>query len=864
VERQEIDDPHALCCEDAPGRSSRERGRRACAVLVVLLLGLLATTAAGQSLQQTLSAVADAGKSQQGATEAATGPMAPEPIPLAQVATESEALQPWLRQAEARLEPDLEIQSIEERLSGARDRLLVRVSEARLRLSQRTSIESLGEMKREWTGRAERIVRIRAQLTRRTKGLEALLAETEHRQARWEATLEVAPQSGAPADLVDSISGYESSLAALAARIRARRGVLLSLLDQVLRSESAVESLIAEIGQASADARGRLLDRDRLPVWSAAGDPAGSWRAIPASLKEELGSDWVALRDYFVEESTSPIGPLLVFVAALSLALAVRSHVQQRLAAGQKLEGTVEVFGRPIAVALLAACLTALYVFANAPALALNVLGLLSLIPLVRLLLPIISKSLHPALFAVAGCYVLDRVRPLFDQVVVVERGLLLLESVLVLSVAVALLRSSRWREILASASYGALARRGIQAVAVFLAIALVANIAGYMAFAQLLVEGILRTVVLGIIAYAIDRVITTALLIALSTSWARRSGIVRAAAPRIVELGDRGIRIVLAVLATLLVLRAFMIEETIITPLEALVFTPIEIGTLSISLSDLLVFGLTVASSVYLSRFVRFALKEEVFSRVHLHRGIPNAISATAGYVVLLGGFFIALMAAGIDLSRFTVLAGAFGVGIGFGLQNVVNNFVSGLILIYERPVQAGDTIQIGEVLGTINRIGIRSSTVRTFEGAEVIVPNANLISEQVVNWTLSDRERRIQIPVGVAYGSDHERVIEVLRAAMHDAPDVLASPEPEVLFHGLGDSSLDFECRFWTVQMWFLRVRSDVLGRIYTGLAEAGIEIPFPQRDLHLRSLDADAARSLPAAASRPSPDESDPSRT
>jgi small-conductance mechanosensitive channel len=300
--------------------------------------------------------------------------------------------------------------------------------------------------------------------------------------------------------------------------------------------------------------------------------------------------------------------------------------------------------------------------------------------------------------------------------------------------------------------------------------------------------------------------------------------------------------------------LRGFLIDQVVLSALSSVIFTPLEIGTLSIALSDLLVFGLTVIASLWLSRFVRFALKEEVFSRVHLQRGIPNAITSTAGYVVLLGGFFIALSAAGIDLSRFTILAGAFGVGIGFGLQNVVNNFVSGLILIYERPVQAGDIVQIGDVMGAINRIGIRSSTIRTFEGAEVIVPNANLISEEVVNWTLSDKERRLKIPVGVAYGSDHVRVIEVILAALHEVPHVLPVPAPEVLFRGLGDSSLDFEVRIWTAEIFYLRVESDVLGRIYSALAQAGIEIPFPQRDLHLRSIDADAARSLSGTQAGP----------
>jgi len=190
-----------------------------------------------------------------------------------------------------------------------------------------------------------------------------------------------------------------------------------------------------------------------------------------------------------------------------------------------------------------------------------------------------------------------------------------------------------------------------------------------------------------------------------------------------------------------------------------------------------------------------------------------------------------------GIDLNRFTILAGAFGVGVGFGMQNVINNFVSGLILLFERPVQVGDTVQIGDLLGDIRRIGIRSSTIRTWEGAEVIVPNGNLTSDLVTNWTLSDRMRRIDLPVGVAYGSDPGKVLELLSAVAKQQPRIVTEPPPTVLFLGFGDSSLDFQLRVWTdhFEEW-MSIRSDLAVAVHSALRAAGITIPFPQRDVHL----------------------------
>jgi len=193
-----------------------------------------------------------------------------------------------------------------------------------------------------------------------------------------------------------------------------------------------------------------------------------------------------------------------------------------------------------------------------------------------------------------------------------------------------------------------------------------------------------------------------------------------------------------------------------------------------------------------------------------------------------------------GFDANRFTLLAGAFGVGIGFGLQSIVNNFISGIILLTEQPVQVGDTIEMGEIFGEVQRIGIRSSTVRSFQGAEVIVPNADLISEQVTNWTLSDRKRRVEISVGIAYGSDPDLVLGILSEVALGQDGILPDPEPYALFCGFGESSLDFEVRAWTDEFDnFLRVKSALCAKIVGAIQAAGLEIPFPQRDLHLRSV-------------------------
>jgi potassium efflux system protein len=204
--------------------------------------------------------------------------------------------------------------------------------------------------------------------------------------------------------------------------------------------------------------------------------------------------------------------------------------------------------------------------------------------------------------------------------------------------------------------------------------------------------------------------------------------------------------------------------------------------------------------------------------------------------------GFLLAVTASGFPLDKITIIISAFGIGIGFGLQNIVNNLVSGLILAFEKPVQIGDIIEVDGRSGTIMEIGIRSSKIATSDGAEVIIPNGDLISQHVINWTLSNDNRRIELIIGVAYGSDIQKVKGILTEQLANRTDIMDNPPPLVFLHNLNENSVDFRLLFWAadINTW-LSLKSNVLTDIYNIFAKEGIEIPFPQRDLHLRLTEA-----------------------
>ena len=214
------------------------------------------------------------------------------------------------------------------------------------------------------------------------------------------------------------------------------------------------------------------------------------------------------------------------------------------------------------------------------------------------------------------------------------------------------------------------------------------------------------------------------------------------------------------------------------------------------------------------------------------------KASTTLAGYFFLLIGLMIVLQTAGIDLTTLNVLAGAVGVGIGLGLQEVANNFISGLIILFERPIKAGDRVQVGEIHGQVTDIRARSTTILTNENIAIIVPNSKFITENVINWTHNDPKIRFHVSVGVAYGSDPRLVERALIEAAHSVSAVLDEPPPGVWFKEFGDSSLQFELRAWTATLLHRKGRfvSELNFAIHDKLREHGIAIPFPQRDLHV----------------------------
>lgn len=370
------------------------------------------------------------------------------------------------------------------------------------------------------------------------------------------------------------------------------------------------------------------------------------------------------------------------------------------------------------------------------------------------------------------------------------------------------------------------------------LAAAILANLAGAVLLSGELISSLLFITVAMIGLVAVNGILQELLAAFVNGPGRRWSRAIHRYPQLVIGRAEKTIGIALTVLFILYLPRMAPVLRPVWGRIAELLRTPFPLGTLDLSILDVLIFMFGVGLALAVSRLVRFLLEEDVFSRLPVAPGTASAASRLIYYALMLGGLMFAFAAAGMELGQLTLVVGALSLGIGFGLQNFVNNFVSGIVIAFERPFREGDEISVGSITGRIRTIGLRASRLRTADGAELIVPNGNLISGEVSNLTLSDRARRSEIRIGAGYGSDPRQVEQILLGIACSMDKVSKAPVPTVVFDGFGESSLDFTLRFWTPNAADRQnVANEVRFRIVSAFAEAGIVMPLPRREIYIR---------------------------
>jgi small-conductance mechanosensitive channel len=573
-------------------------------------------------------------------------------------------------------------------------------------------------------------------------------------------------------------------------------------------------------------------------------------------LAREVG----ATLSYAVSEPVRTGSHLVLAAALIAIGLAVTRRLPPSPAGQGRRPLAVEIVVRyPVDAALLMAIfVTPLLHPARPPALDL-LMSLGALVPILRIARLLQPEWQRPVRW-IAALFVTERLLAFAPQAAIYARVALLLVALAASAGFIAAFRGGGWQRRLQSVGAGwrVVTVAGAAVAAVLFAVSAVANVVGNVSLAKLLTGATLASMFAVAASAALVAVVSGAFRALLEIPAARGLRVVRDHQELLVRRTSTLLRLAGIALWIAWTMRAFHATQSFREVALGILGWRIKVGGLDLAMGDVVAFAVTLWIAVWLSRALRFVLDDAVFPFLDVQRGSAAAISVTASYAVIGIGFGAAVLAAGVEMTRFAVLAGTLGVGIGFGLQNVVNNFVSGLILLYEQPVQVGDVIELADLSGEVRRIGVRSSTVRTFQGADVIVPNSTFISAQVVNWTRSDRWRRVDIQLGVAYGSEPAKVMALLLEIGKSCPAVAATPAPTAFFTGLGDSALKFELRVWTSVDDWVATASTLRASIHEVLPRAGIVLAFPQLDLWVRSVPPGSSVTplVPGVAQLPSP--------
>jgi small-conductance mechanosensitive channel len=816
--------------------------------LAILSLLSLALPAAAQN------AAAPKPEAATPAVDTAAAP--PTAIPLSEIPTRAEAVGARLDEIRQVLLRDRAVSQIRSAFAQTQDTI-----KALLQLEERPGQErptkrSLTDTHNEWARRMGQVRTWQKTVSDRTTVLSGLQVELARRETSWRLTRMEAQTANASRDVIRLVEGVLASTVAVGDSVTGMLDEAIRLQTQITRTLGTLQQADDQVNEQLASLRRNLLRIDSPPLWKAQGR-AGSGEGLSASLRAGISRTQGELR-YFLEAYRLRIylhlgSTLAILFAVFWFRGKLEPHTTEQPAYSAR-----RVLDHPGAGSALIIALAALLLYPRAP-LSVYDLALLATVPAVLRLLP---SVLPPYLIrpAVVGSllFAVQRLGTLLLTGSAYQRP-----GNLVMSIAAAigllwLLRKGGALEAVGAHAYGGALRVAARLSAAALLIAAVSNIVGNVSLATFLAGGVLASGYLLLVILTAVRVADGVLIVSTRSQAAGVSRYVTQRKDRLVQGGLRLINLAAAGGWIVLTLWLFDLWDPAVGMVGRLLAASLSFGELNVSLGAALVFLTTIWASVLVSRGLSGLLEVDVLSRLDMPRGLPGVIGRLTRYTLIALGFLFALAAVGVELTQLTIIGGALGVGIGFGLQNIVSNFVSGLILAFERPIREGDQIQLDTLTGEVRRIGFRATVVRTFEGAEVIVPNASLISKDVVNWTLSDQQRRITVPVGVAYGTDPARVMSLLLEVPRQFPALLKVPEPLALFIGFGESAMNFELRFWTIDADRIMVtRSEVTTAVSNTLRAAGIEIPFPQRDVHLRGMDApspDQLRQAPSPGKEP----------
>lgn len=681
------------------------------------------------------------------------------------------------------------------------------------------------------------------------KGLDAeiesyseILLQLKDYSKLWSETLVEATKEQAPPALVQSIIDIVTKIESIRMKVKLHFNEMLDARTTITNTSLQIKKLLEDLSEAKQNRSRQLFEKNDI------GYVQQFWRS-QFHFGEYLANIAISYKENFkeflnyIEVHSKQLPYFFFFVFAVSVFVGYFYYLyrKNRLFIYEESirNKTFGFIKRPVSTAIILVALVDTFLFDDMPQVVADTHLLFVLIPIFRVVQTVLPQRALRYIYTFFTLYALFLVHESSGSVSFDARSVALLLGMALLGYLFVVIKQDLIA-VLIQGRFKKSAKRALYFLEALLLFSILANLYGATLLANRLLEAVFGMLYASILFFTLTLILSGYTIIILRRHMAKAPNLVEEFVKKVEYNTVFAIKMVMGVWWGVVILRQLGIYPYLREITLSFLSISWQISNITISIQALFDFAVIIVLTWFLTKFLNAVLEVEVFSRYSFPRGVPTAIKTVLNYTIIIVGIIVALSALGISSQQFALVFGALGVGIGFGLRNIIANFVSGIIMVFERPVQIGDTIQVDNTLGKVKSIGARSTTVKTFDGSEVIIPNADFISKEITNWTLSDERRRKTLLFKVDFGNDIQKVLDIMYKVALRHPDVLKDPEPLATFNGFGEYYLEFKLYFWLTENLIV-AQSEIAIAVYEALKEAGVNMPVPKQEIELKREDS-----------------------
>ncbi|MEA1919253.1 MAG: mechanosensitive ion channel [Campylobacterota bacterium] len=698
---------------------------------------------------------------------------------------------------------------------------------------EKQSIRELRKMTSEWKVYLTQLRTWEKGLKKRIAVYDTNRDLLENYSKLWAETHINANKKSAPQAIQDHITSVIIEIENLRNRAKAYYDAILTDINLVSTNILAINEALVSIEDTQFMLNNRVFYQDKIPYFELFTQDSFSPVMYLKSAYNSLLEKFQEVRIY-LQNNTDKLWIFLLYVVLNAAFIAYFNYLyrKQKLFVREESLSKKRFFfiGRPFSTFFILIVLWNVILLPELPVSVKEFQLLIILIPIFRILLTVIPQEALKHFYGYVGLYALALIEKNAIGYELDGRTLSLFLTIGFIVFIYYLIRH-KVLDSLAKPYFLTMIYRVLYLLILLLVISVFANLYGAVQLATRITNGSFVIVHASLIFYTLSIILTGYIVIILRRRISTASNVIEKFSKRVENTTTFIIKLAMLFWWFLIVTKVIGFYNYLVEFKDETLALSWTIASTTISVQSIFDFIIIILGTWFIARMVNTLLQVEVYSRFTLPRGMPTAITTVLNYLIIISGILIAFSSLGISPDQFALVFGALGVGIGFGLRNIIANFVSGIIMVFERPVQIGDTIEINNTMGKVLGIGTRSSTLKTFDGSEVIIPNADFIAKEITNWTLSDERRRKVLSFKVDFDSDIEAVMEIMKRVATAHRDVLEDPEPVTAFLGFGEYYLEFKLYFWLTEN-LIGAPSDIAIGIYREFKDAGVKMPLPKQ--------------------------------